>query len=329
MSALVQDIKSILSLARQQTYQTINTNMIKTYWLVGQRIVEEEQEGKEQAAYGKQLLQNLSKALSQELGKGFSYANLRNFRQFYLTYQDWENCYTLCSRLTWSHNRLIMRISDDKARRYYLQEAASNQWSVRQTEKHIHSKHYERLLSTGQTELSPTESENKYDIIKDPYVFDFLQIPSASNTKENVLERLLINDLEKFLLELGKGFSFVGRQYRISTETTHYFIDLVFYNYILKCFVLLDLKVNKLNHQDLGQMDMYIRLFDELKKGTDDNPTIGIILCADKDETMVKYSMLNEHQQLFASKYITYLPTEEELIREIEYVKQLNQKNNE
>ncbi len=331
MKRLVNDIKTILQVARQETYQAISHSMVKAYWLMGQRIVEEEQEGNSVAIHGEGLLKNLSKELTAEFGKGFSYANLRNFRQFYLIYPNWENCYTLCSNLSWSHNRLIMRVSSDAARTFYLNEAKRNQWSVRETERQIKSQYYERLLST-QKQISHSNKlqkldDKKYEFIKDPYVFEFLNIPQTENDNEKELETLLLNDLQQFFLELGKGFSFVGRQFRISTETTHFYIDLVFYNYILKCFVLFDLKIIKLSHQDVGQMDMYIRMFDDIKKGIDDNPTIGIILCADKDETMIKYSILDGHEQLFASKYLTYLPTEEELSNEIDYVKRLNQKS--
>lgn len=328
MEQFVQDIKQILQSARSGISQKINHAMVEAYWLMGKRIVEEEQKGKEKAIYGEGLLKNLSKELSGEFGKGFSYANLRNFRQFYLTYPDKQICYTLCSKLSWSHNRLIMRVKDTKAREFYLKEAANHQWSVRHTERQIKTRHFDRLLSnqTGAASPSLIEKNQAQKFIKDPYVFEFLDLPQPQEISEKTLEGLLISDLQKFLLELGKGFSFVARQFRISTETTHYYIDLVFYNYILKCFVLLDLKTEKLSHQDLGQMDMYIRMFDDLKKGTDDNPTIGIILCTDKDETMIKYSMLEEHQQLFASKYLTFLPTEKELIEEIEYVKLLNEK---
>lgn len=330
MKLLVKDIKDILQVARQQAYQVVNHTMIKAYWLMGQRIVEEEQEGNSSAIYGNALLKNLSKELTKEFGKGFSYANLRNFRQFYLTYPSWENCYTLCSNLSWSHNRLIMRIAKTEARTFYLKEAARYQWSVRETERQIKTQYYERLLSTQQekksSELPEKNNDEKYKFIKDPYVFEFLNLPQPNDNLEKDLETQLTNNLQQFLLELGKGFSFVGRQFRISTETTHFYIDLVFYNYILKCFVLLDLKITKLSHQDIGQMDMYIRMFDDLRKGEDDNPTIGIILCADKDETMVKYSILDGHEQLFASKYLTYLPTKEELSQEIEYVRQLNKK---
>ncbi len=319
----IAEIKTILAQARQKAYQAINTAMVEAYWLIGKRIVEEEQNGKERAEYGEAVLKNLSVALTEEFGKGFSYANLRNFRQFYLTYPDKEICYTVCSKLTWSHNRLIMRVESETARNYYLKEATEQNWSVRVLERNINTFYYQRLLSSQNKEeaiqhSTTLEKSTSSDFIKDPYVFEFLNIPQPINASENQIETALIENLQQFLLELGKGFSFVGRQVRISTESSHFYIDLVFYNYILKCFVLFDLKTTKLTHQDTGQMDMYIRLYDDLKKQPEDNPTIGIILCAEKDETVVQYSILKEHKQLFATKYMPYLPTEKELVAEIE-----------
>lgn len=320
--AYISEIRNILAQARMKAYQSVNSVMVEAYWLIGKRIVEEEQNGKKRAEYGEALLKNLSVALTKEFGKGFSSSNLRNFRQFYLTYSDPEICYTLCSKLTWSHNRLIMRIDSNAARNYYLKEASEQNWSVRILERHINTFYYERLLSTQNKEETVQYSTGQNndlarDFIKDPYVFEFLNIPEPISASENDIEAALIGNLQEFLLELGKGFSFIGRQFRISTETSHFYIDLVFYNYILKCFVLFDLKIAKLTHQDAGQMDMYIRMFDDLKKQPEDNPTIGIILCTEKDETVVKYSILNEHKQLFATKYLPYLPTEEELTAEI------------
>ncbi len=322
------DIKRILQSARSRAYSAVNLAMVEAYWLIGRRIVEEEQHGKARAKYGEKLLQNLSKSLTNEFGKGFSYANLRNFRQFYLTYPEKEICYTLCSKLSWSHNRLIMRVENPEARGYYLTEAAGQQWSVRQLQRNINSLYYERLLSTQQPQaelVSQADTERLYlqSFIKDPYVLEFLQLPDTGEHKEQEIETAIINNLSKFLLEAGKGFSFVGRQYRISTETNHFYIDLVFYNYRLKCFVLLDLKTGQLTHQDIGQMDTYVRMFDEFKRGVDDNPTVGLILCTSKDETIVKFSVLKDNEQLFASKYRLILPTEEELIAEIEREKRL------
>lgn len=321
-SNYIAEIKQILSLARQKSYAAVNAAMVEAYWKIGKRIVEEEQNGNERAEYGEAILKNLSIALNAEFGKGFSYANLRNFRQFFLTYPDREICYTLCSKLTWSHNRLIMRLSDESARRYYLLECANENWSVRTLERHINTSYFQRILST--TQKKPTDNKleadhkNISDFIKDPYVFEFLNLPQPLNETESTIEAALIQHLQQFLLELGKGFSFVARQFRVSTETSHFFIDLVFYNYLLKCFVIFDLKTTKLTHQDVGQLDMYVRMFDDLKKQADDNPTIGILLCTEKDETVVKYSVLSDKQQLFATKYMAYLPTEEELKQLIE-----------
>jgi predicted nuclease of restriction endonuclease-like (RecB) superfamily len=327
-TSLIQDVVQILQLARQKAYNAVNSEMVIAYWQMGRRIVQEEQHGEQKAAYGEAILKTLSIALTAELGKGFSYANIRNFRQFYLTYPDESICYAVCSKLSWSHNRLIMRIEDPKARLYYLKECADQMWSTRTLERNINSSYYQRLLSsqTNPSVSIPNQDFGKIltkDFIKDPYVFEFLNIPEPVNVLEQDIEKALIGNLQQFLLELGKGFSFVGRQFRISTETSHFYIDLVFYNYLLKCFVLFDLKTGKLTHQDTGQMDMYIRMFDDLKKQDDDNPTIGIILCTEKDETVVKYSILNDSKQLFATKYMLYLPTEEELIAEIEREKRL------
>lgn len=309
------DIATLLRNARSKAYRAVNSIMVETYWKVGERIVKEEQNGKSRAEYGKKLIENLSRYLTDTFGNGFSEANLKNFRQFYLTFPEFA---THCvANLSWSNIRYIMRIENKEEREYYLRESAEQNWSFRVLERNIKSGYYHRLLSTQQKIDAPAENlpaEIKaQDFIKDPYVLEFLNVPENIEGKESLLEKELISHLQKFLLELGKGFSFVARQQRISTETDHFYADLVFYNYILKCFVVIDLKTDKLTHADIGQMDMYVRMFDELKRGVDDNPTIGIILCTDKSETMVKYSVLKENKQLFASKYKTVLPTEEEL----------------
>jgi predicted nuclease of restriction endonuclease-like (RecB) superfamily len=310
------DIAAILEEGRKRTYIAVNFAMVETYWRIGRRIVEQEQRGNERANYGEYLLSNLSRHLIATFGKGFSYANLRNFRQFYLKFPDEQICYTLCSKLSWSHIRLIMRLDSKDARAWYLNEAKEQNWSVRVLERNIKTGYFERLLSSQKA--APTADMNADDFIRDPYVLEFLGLPEGVRDKESRLEAAIMGHLQEFLLEMGKGFSFVGRQFRVSTETAHFFIDLVFYNYLLKCFVVIDLKTQKLTHQDIGQMDMYVRMFDDLKRGEDDNPTIGIVLCADKDETIVKYSVLRESRQIFASKYRTVLPTEEELIAELE-----------
>ncbi|WP_025145370.1 YhcG family protein [Pedobacter jeongneungensis] len=336
------NILNILKRYRTDAYRAVNTAMVISYWQIGKEIVENEQEGNVKATYGKEVIKTLSKKLSSEFGKGFSVATLESFRKFYLIYSDIENSnnpisyalrrklettdnqqneisYALSSNLSWTHHRLIMRVDDAQARAYYLSEAESQQWSSRELERNINSSYFQRLLS-NQKESKPVINEVQLseNFIKDPYVLEFLKIEEPSTLNEKEIEIRIINHLQQFLLELGKGFSFVGRQFRISTETSHFYIDLVFYNYILKCFVLFDLKTNKLTHQDVGQMDMYIKMFDDLKKQENDNPTIGIILCTDKEETVVKYSMLKDSKQLFASKYQMYLPTEKQLADWIE-----------
>jgi len=317
--ALVSDIREILTNARAKALIFVNASMTKAYWHIGKRIVEEEQQGQSRADYGAYLIRELSRRLSGDFGKGFSAANLKNFRQFYVTFPDFEKSYTMCSSLSWSHLRLIMRVSDPSARNFYMTEAALQRWSVRQLDRNIHTFYHERLLSHKSQAIEHVSEPNICgDFIKDPYVLEFLQIPEDAVTSEKTLESAIIDNLQKFLLELGKGFCFVARQLRISTETAHFYVDLVFYNHLLKCFVLIDLKADKLSHQDIGQMDMYVRMFDDLKRGTDDNPTIGIILCSGKDETIVRYSVLKDNEQLFASKYRLVLPTENELKAEIE-----------
>jgi predicted nuclease of restriction endonuclease-like (RecB) superfamily len=323
MTDYIEEIKTILLQARLKAYTTVNTVMVEAYWMIGKRIVDQEQHGENRAAYGENILKELSKSLTGTFGKGFSYSNLYNFRQFYLTYSEHDKFYTLCRKLTWSHNRLIMRVENIEARNYYLTEAAEQNWSVRTLERNIETFYYHRILSSGKisNELKlnlANEQQQPEDFIKDPYIFEFLNIQQPIDVKESAIETALIENLQQFLLELGKGFSFIGRQYRISTETDHFYIDLVFYNYLLKCFVLIDLKAGKLSHQHIGQMDMYRRLFDDLKKPEGDNPTIGIILCTEKSETVVKYSVINDNPRLFATKYMPYLPTEAELIAEIE-----------
>ncbi|VVB96231.1 Uncharacterised protein [uncultured archaeon] len=322
------DIRAILQQARQKAYTAVNFAMVEAYWQIGKRIVQEEQQGEARAEYGKQIIKELSKQLSAEFGRGFAEANIWNFRQFYLTFPESEILYTLRRELTWSHYRLIMRVENPKARKYYITEAAEQNWSTRQLERNINTLYYERILSTTNKGHALAQQEGMQktapsDFLKDPYVLEFLGLETPAGFSEREFETAIISNLQQFLMDMGKGFSFMGRQYRISTETKHFFIDLVFYNYLLKCFVLIDLKIGELTHQDIGQMDMYVRLFEDRMKTEGDNPTIGLILCTEKDETIARYSVLEESRQLFASKYRLILPTEEELRAELEREKRM------
>ena len=309
-----QEVHAILDEAKSKIYEAANNIMTYAYWNVGKRIIEQEQKGNRKAKYGSYLIKRLSQELSDEYGTGFSVANIRNCRQLYLTFPKESYGYSLIGKIHWSHLRTIMRLDDEEERNFYLNEAASEYWSVKELERNIKSGYYKRILSTQ----FPDKVGQTSSFVKDPYVLEFMGIRDNKEIAEKDVENAIISNLQKFLLELGRGFCFVDRQMRICTETSDFYIDLVFYNYILKCFVLIDLKTHKLTHQDIGQMDMYIRMFDDLKRQSDDNPTIGIIFCTDKDETMVKYSVLNESEQIFASKYMTVLPTVEELKNELE-----------
>ncbi len=333
------EIKTILSQARQKAYAAINSAMVEAYWNIGKRIVEEEQHGADRAAYGKQIIETISEELTREFGKGFGPRTIRNFRQFYLTFPELQNWNTLFSKLSWSHFQRVLKVSNENARIYYLNEAAENTWSVRTLDRNISTLYYDRLIASADKELVKKEmiektvetSLNPSDFIKNPTVLEFLNLPTNKSYTEAELEKALIDNLQAFILELGKGFAFVSRQEHIRTETSDFFIDLVFYNFILKCFVIIELKTNKLSHTDIGQLDMYVRMYDDLKRRSDDNPTIGLLLCTETDSIVAKYSVLNDNKQLFTSKYIQYLPTEEELIREIEQQKlffELQQKKN-
>ena len=309
-----QDVHAILDRAKSKTYEAANNIMTYAYWNVGKRIIEQEQKGSRKAKYGSYLIKRLSQELSNKYGTGFSVANIRNCRQLYLTCPKESYGYSLIGKIHWSHLRTIMRLDNEEERNFYLNEVANEHWSVKELERNIKSGYFKRILSTQFPEKIGQTSK----FVKDPYVLEFMGIKDNNAVIERDVENAIISNLQKFLLEMGRGFCFVDRQMHICTETSDFYIDLVFYNYILKCFVLIDLKTHKLAHQDIGQMDMYIRMFDDLKRQADDNPTIGIIFCTDKDETMVKYSVLNESEQIFASKYMTVLPTVEELRDELE-----------
>jgi predicted nuclease of restriction endonuclease-like (RecB) superfamily len=317
----IKEIQQILENARSNAYRAVNFEMVKAYWEIGKVIVEEEQKGEKRAEYGLALINDLSVKLTKEYGKGFTERNLRNMRAFYDSFPKWH---ALRAELTWTHYRLLLKIETESARHFYLNETINSNWSTRELDRQINSLLYERLALSkdkkGVLELAERGQivKNPEDLIKDPYVLEFLNLKENSKFQEKDVESLLIYNLKQFLLELGKGFSFVSRQKRITVDGDHYYIDLVFYNYYLKCFVLIDLKIGKLTHKDIGQMDFYVRYFEKEVKHSDDYPTIGLILCSDKSKTMVKYTLLNDSNQIFASKYKLYLPTEKELKEEIE-----------
>lgn len=314
-------IRKILKEARNKVYRTANTEMLSAYWNVGREIMEEEQKGKERAAYGSALIKGLSIKLTKEYGKGFTETNLKYMRQFYQTF---EKSHALRDELSWTHYRLLLKVEKEDAREFYMKETITGHWSTRQLERQINSLYYHRLLMSKDkkglmldTDKSQ-ETQQHGNIIKDPFVLEFLDVKENEKQAESILESALIEKLQYFILELGNGFSFVGRQYRITADNNHFYIDLVFYNYILKCFLLIDLKTEKLTHQDIGQMDFYVRFFEDQLKQSGDNPSIGLILCTEKNRTIVKYSLLNDSKQIFASKYLMYLPTTKQLEQEIQ-----------
>ena len=362
----ISDIKAIVYTAKQKAYQAADLFQVAANWLVGRRIFEQEQHGQERAQYGKHIVELASEALTAEFGKGYSVVNIKSFRKFYLTFNnlligqtpsaqsgndltikgqsvsaELELAKMLPSNLSWSHYERLMRIKNEDERDWYMREAAEESWSVRTLNRNIGSQYYNRLLQTPESKrgevidemkrLTADYQKDRHKFLRNPVVAEFLGLASNTDFTESELEKSILTNLQKFLMELGKGYAFVARQQHIHTEKKDYFIDLVFYNYILKCFVLIDLKTKEITHQDVGQMDMYIRMYDELKRSEDDNPTIGIVLCADTDEDVARYSVLHGNEQLFASKYKLYLPTEEELRAEIETQKAmfyLQQKEN-
>nr|WP_321497719.1 PDDEXK nuclease domain-containing protein [uncultured Methanolobus sp.] len=344
VNVLYSEIRSVLQNARNNAYQVINFSMVQAYWQIGYLIVEHEQRGEARAEYGKAVLSDLSSRLTNEFGKGFDSSNLRYMRQFYLKFskcgavrhkslpdvkcdamghESVEIGYELRPELSWTHYRLLLRVENEKAREWYMHEAAEQHWSTRQLDRQISTLYYDRLLASRDKVAVRQEAREKLvqiqpeEFIRDPYVLEFLNLKDYPGLRENVLETAIIDNLQSFLLELGKGFSFVARQKRIRFEDTDFYVDLVFYNYILKCFVLIDLKIGALTHQDIGQMDSYVRMYEDKFKLEGDNPTVGLILCSEKNEAIAKYSVLNESKQLFASKYMMYLPSEEELEREL------------
>lgn len=320
-NALYDSIREILLSARHRVYSAANAEMVQAYWNIGRCIVEYEQAGNVRAEYGKAVMQNLSKRLTAEFGKGFTETNLKYMRLFY---QAFPIRHALRDELSWTHYRMLIKVENPDARAYYVDECAKGNWSTRQLERQINSFCYERVISSRNKDavvsdvLEKEPPRTPEDFIKDPYVLEFVGIKQNPDVYEKDLESALINEMERFMLELGRGFAFVARQKHLDLGGEHFYIDLVFYNFLLKCFVLIDIKTDKLTHQDIGQMDTYVRIYDDLQRVDGDNPTIGLILCAEKNETIVKYSILNDGKQIFASRYQLTLPTEEELKHHIE-----------
>ena len=359
---LVNDLRSIVSKARSKAFAAVNYSLVERNWRIGQRIVEEEQNGASRAEYGKHVIEVASAALTKEFGKGFSETNIMNFKKFYLKFKELTIPQTVSEEfkkqkhqtlsdessllpqkgqtqpaqfelrlLPWSHYERLIRVEDKKAREWYAKEAFEQGWSYRTLNRNINTLYYERLLMS--TKKQPVVDEmqdktkayqqDKLEYIKSPVVLEFLGLPEDTSLAESKLETAIINNLEKFLMEMGKGYALVARQQHIRTEENDYYIDLVFYNYLIKSFILVDLKVNRITYQDVGQMDMYLQLYDKMKKGPDDNPTIGIILCTETDSDVARYSTLAKNDQMFAAKYKLYLPDKEDLRREIERQKEL------
>lgn len=359
---LVNDLRSIVSKARSKTFAAVNYSLVERNWRIGQRIVEQEQNGASRAEYGKHVIEIASAALTEEFGKGFSETNIMNFKKFYLKFKELtipqtvseefkkQKQQTLSDELSshfqkgqtppaqfelrllpWSHYERLIRVEDKKAREWYAKEAFEQGWSFRTLNRNINTLYYERLLMSKKKQPVVNEmqdktkafQQDKLEYIKSPVVLEFLGLPEDTSLAESKLETAIINNLEKFLMEMGKGYALVARQQHIRTEENDYYIDLVFYNYLIKSFILVDLKVNRITYQDVGQMDMYLQMYDKMKKGPDDNPTIGIILCTETDSDVARYSTLAKNDQMFAAKYKLYLPDKEDLRREIERQKEL------
>lgn len=354
----ISDIKAIVYTAKQKAYQAADLFQVAANWLVGRRIVEQEQHGQERAQYGKHIVELASEALTAEFGKGYSIVNIKSFRKFYLTFNNLligqtpsaqsENGLTikgqtvsaelelakmLPSNLSWSHYERLMRIKNEDERDWYMREAAEENWGVRTLNRNIGSQYYHRLLQTPESKrgevidemqrLTADYQKDRHKFLRNPVVAEFLGFAQDAAYSETNLESAIIDHLQKFILELGKGFAFVARQQRIKTDMGEYYIDLVFYNYILKCFLLIDLKSSQISYEDVGQMDMYIRMYDELKCSEGDNPTIGLLLCSETSKDLARYSILKDSKQLYAAKYLTYLPTKEQLTAEIERQKEI------
>lgn len=320
VTTLFTEISEIISDARKSAYRAVNFAMVQAYWKIGEAIVNHKLRGKERADYGEKTLEVLAKRLTNEFGRGFNLTNIKYMRKFYETFQK---SHALRDELSWTHYRLLLKVKTDEARSFYEIESINSRWSSRELERQIDSMLYERLkLSKDREEVLQLSSkgqiiEEAKDLIKNPYIFEFLDIADKNNYLEKDLEQNLIDKLQNFLLELGKGFAFVARQKRISIDNNHYYIDLVFYNYILKCFVLIDLKTKKLSPEMIGKMDFYVRFYEKEERRTDDNPTIGLVLSSDKNQSIAHYTLLEENKQIFAAEYQLYLPTEEDWRREL------------
>lgn len=330
---ILKDMCGIIESSREAAYQAVNTTLVQRNWLLGYRIVCEELQGEKRAEYGTETIKKLSKELTKDYGKGFDYSSLYKFVRFYKLFPNILDSTSPKSvpMLSWTHYRVLLQVNDSEARDWYATEAATQNWSVKTLQRNISSQYYYRMLQTQKKDVVETEMKeltaefqnDKLEFIKNPVIAEFLGLSTNTDFTESDLEKSILSNLQQFIMELGKGYAFVARQQHILTEKQEYYIDLVFYNYILKCFVLIDLKTHKITHQDVGQMDMYIRMYDELKRSEGDNPTIGIVLCSDTDEDIARYSVMHGNEQLFASKYKLYLPTEEELKAEIEMQKTL------
>lgn len=323
--SLVADVRAIIEDGRQRAYAAAGRIALQTYWNIGRRIVEEEQQGNSRADYGKRLIPALADMLTIKYGSGYSKRNLAYYRKFYLEFKDTEILHTLVQNLNWSHIRRLLSVSNPQAREWYLKTASTDMWSVKTLDRNISSQYYERRLAAQRSNTAIPAQPNASDpmeYIKNPMVAEFMGFRRDNNYSEDQLEQALVNNLEKFILELGRGFAFVERQQHIVTDTADFYIDLVFYNFKMKRFVIFELKTHKLTHQDIGQLDMYVRMYDDLVKSPDDAPTIGVLLCTDTDTTIARYSVLHDNEQLYATKYMTYMPTEEELRREIEQQKE-------
>lgn len=328
---ITQDISQIVEQSRRIVYATVDVVLLQRNWLIGKRINEEVMKFRRKDNYGMELVENLSNYLQQRYGPGFDVSNLYCYHKFYTLYKNIFDTVCQKSFLSWSHYRILIKFKDKKERDWYEKEAIESGWSVRTLQRNINTQYYQRLLSSQikepvirEMEEKTSEYQNqKLDHIKNPVIFEFFGVKGNEQLLESTLESLIISNIQKVLLELGKGYSFVGRQYHIQTESNDYYVDLVFYNYLLKCFVLIDLKTDKITHQDVGQMDMYVRMFDELVKKPEDNPTLGIVLCSETDADIARYSILKGNEQLFATKYKLYLPSEVELKAEIEHQKEL------